>query len=664
MRRLVPLALVLVLAGCDAMDDRALQESGFEPAKIPAVPCSTAGPRVDGKADEFGDYKNANPATYGITAAPTVPVRPAADWEGAQGLLLAYPASLGKAGNEILTDITKSAAQTGNVYVVAPSVSDQTNYVTQLKNAGMAQATIDAKVHFIQKKLDTQWAGAFGPVYLLYDGKIGFADPRYQWDRIYDDAIPTALGSLWGVTVYRVPLDMEASGILADSQGHCCLTQAFYWANATAKLNVDKYLHDYLGCQAMTVLSPIDEPSGHVTFFAKLVADGAVLLGSYSATQDPAAKDILDQDEMILKAAGFTVHRIPMPGHADGVWRTYTASVTLNGQNFWPIYGTDKDIEADALAVWQSAAPAWNHVGINIDKLAEWGGTLRDLAQAMPSGNLLPLEASPQVICDDVTCFPGACEPDCSGKQCGDDGCGGSCGDCTGIQEVCEAGLCVCKAACQGKQCGDDGCGGSCGDCTGVQETCEAGLCVCQATCQGKQCGGDGCGGSCGDCGEGSSCDPAGQCVPDGGEDVVEAPDTAVGPDLGPGPDTEPPADLLTPDSGLADAAPESTSPEDGGAGTNSEPGIETRAADPGEEPNDVPPVADMVSGTDASPTQDVVSGGDSQAGTDISPVIDTGKSGGGCSTAGASSPAAPLLLCGLLMALQARRTRRTGGQT
>ena len=34
------------------------------------------------------------------------------------------------------------------------------------------------------------------------------------------------------------------------------------------------------------------------------------------------------------------------------------------------------------------------------------------------------------------------CEPECAGKQCGDDGCGGSCGDCTGDQ-TCEAGVCT-----------------------------------------------------------------------------------------------------------------------------------------------------------------------------------------------------------------------------
>jgi hypothetical protein len=71
---------------------------------------------------------------------------------------------------------------------------------------------------------------------------------------------------------------------------------------------------------------------------------------------------------------------------------------------------------------------------------------------------------------------PGGCTPDCSGKNCGDDGCGGSCGSCTG-GETCVSGVCTgCTPDCSGKNCGDDGCGGSCGSCSGGQ-VCNDGVC-------------------------------------------------------------------------------------------------------------------------------------------------------------------------------------------
>ncbi|MFO0630836.1 MAG: lysyl oxidase family protein [Polyangiales bacterium] len=61
------------------------------------------------------------------------------------------------------------------------------------------------------------------------------------------------------------------------------------------------------------------------------------------------------------------------------------------------------------------------------------------------------------------------CVPQCDGKYCGDDGCGGSCGAC-GAGQVCSpsSNRCVsdpCTPDCRGRQCGNDGCGGSCGTC-------------------------------------------------------------------------------------------------------------------------------------------------------------------------------------------------------
>ncbi len=69
-----------------------------------------------------------------------------------------------------------------------------------------------------------------------------------------------------------------------------------------------------------------------------------------------------------------------------------------------------------------------------------------------------------------------ACAPQCAGKQCGDDGCGGTCGTCFGSL-VCTEGECApCVPSCKENGCGDDGCGVSCGECT-ESEICILGQC-------------------------------------------------------------------------------------------------------------------------------------------------------------------------------------------
>ena len=110
-------------------------------------------------------------------------------------------------------------------------------------------------------------------------------------------------------------------------------------------------------------------------------------------------------------------------------------------------------------------------------------------------------------------CSP--CTPDCAGKQCGDDGCGATCGTCPPGQTCEPNGSCGgCTPNCAGKECGDDGCGGNCGTC-GFEQECVNGLCGCKPSCLNKECGDNGCGGVCGSCGFEFFCSAAGICTPE-----------------------------------------------------------------------------------------------------------------------------------------------------
>ena len=71
-----------------------------------------------------------------------------------------------------------------------------------------------------------------------------------------------------------------------------------------------------------------------------------------------------------------------------------------------------------------------------------------------------------------------SCVPNCTGLQCGGDGCGGSCGTCPGNQSCNANGQCgECVPNCSGVECGNDGCGGSCGECVGGF-FCNGGFCT------------------------------------------------------------------------------------------------------------------------------------------------------------------------------------------
>ncbi len=132
------------------------------------------------------------------------------------------------------------------------------------------------------------------------------------------------------------------------------------------------------------------------------------------------------------------------------------------------------------------------------------------------------------------------CSPDCSGKCCGDDGCGGICPDQCSSGSTCNQDSCQCE---QTGTCtdGDKRCNGdvvelctdgqwvTLVDCTDSGTTCTDGDCQgCQPDCAGKECGPDGCGDVCGSCQSNETCQD-GTCVAQGEELSINA----ISPDFG-----------------------------------------------------------------------------------------------------------------------------------
>ena len=106
----------------------------------------------------------------------------------------------------------------------------------------------------------------------------------------------------------------------------------------------------------------------------------------------------------------------------------------------------------------------------------------------------------------DMCNVPGGCShtPLQNGKSCGEPEGWGSC----------QGGECSCKTKCDGIKCGDNGCGGVCGECPGENNACVLGECQCAPDCGGKECGPDGCGGQCGGCDwENAVCDDDFKCL-------------------------------------------------------------------------------------------------------------------------------------------------------
>ena len=125
--------------------------------------------------------------------------------------------------------------------------------------------------------------------------------------------------------------------------------------------------------------------------------------------------------------------------------------------------------------------------------------------------------------CTENTCVDDSldCAAICADAECGDiEKC--PCGECEEGESCSAANVCECVPACGEAVCGENGCGGSCGEC--MYGDCDAGVCPeCVPDCEGLVCGTDGCGGSCDNCEEGfacleGACEEKGVCTVTAGE--------------------------------------------------------------------------------------------------------------------------------------------------
>ena len=384
-----------VLIGCGVeppvgVDDRTTDTDHFE-AK-PMLPAhALPGERNGaGKGDQFDDLRNANPLIYGITAAPKTPLRAVAQFDDHQAMLLTWTGNF----PETYAGVVDGAKSVVDIYVL-----HEGNAAKQDFNNNMAQqGTSTAGLHYINMQNDSIWIRDYGPLSVRSpDGEVAFVDPRYYHERPYDDAIPTQVASLWGMHSYRQPLKWEGGTYMADGHGNCYYSQGVYWYGGTAQSKIHTYQRDYLGCETNIVLKPlVGEGTTHSDMFAKLTSKNHMILGQYASWQDPTNKATLDQNENIIEAASLNdgtsvqVTRIPMPSNSAGtVWRTYANSLFVNGVNLVPVYTDDTSFQADALAVWQSVMPDWNHVPVDSTGLIQWSGAVRYRAVPLPRQELL-----------------------------------------------------------------------------------------------------------------------------------------------------------------------------------------------------------------------------------------------------------------------------------
>ena len=322
---------------------------------------------------------------------PAGKLRMPGEFERQEAILLAAT-ELATEHPELFLNLVRAASPRATVAVMVRSSDEKSAVVSLLSESGMSKA----KVIMLDVDHDTMWVRDYGPVFVEDElGDRWVVDAGYVYcDRERDDRVPGGVAPQFGASVISSTLELDGGNILGNGHGLVVTTTAVLEPESRETQDenvVRKTFEKVLGATQVVILDPLKgESSGHVDMFAMFTAPDIVLIGYYDRREDPENAEILDRNAEKLSgiptpAGPLRVRRIPMPAHDDGVWRTYTNSIFVNGALLMPDYeDVPRHLRESAINVLKHALPRWEIVPINVAGIIEAGGALHCIAMQIP----------------------------------------------------------------------------------------------------------------------------------------------------------------------------------------------------------------------------------------------------------------------------------------
>ncbi len=268
-------------------------EAATPPVSVGMLPAyETAAERAThGRFDQYDDFRIANKQWFARTAPPKAgQFRSMAEWEPMTEVWTTYAAGMpaNKPVRRMYAEQSIAFAKAGTVRVIVPGQTEANDFVAALKQYGMPQAQIDAKVSFVVLPHNSIWHIDYGPLPLVdkQTGTQAFLDFVYYKNRPQDDAVPTRLAQEYfkNVTTYRMPFGFEGGNFMADGLGTCTTSTRALKNTGFSELKVRNLLKAYAGCDKTLIMKDItDDGTGHIDMFFKWTGPDSVLIGEYVA---------------------------------------------------------------------------------------------------------------------------------------------------------------------------------------------------------------------------------------------------------------------------------------------------------------------------------------------------------------------------------------------
>ncbi len=288
------------------------------------------------------------------TPAPTEAPRFVAEFEPMQGVAIAYP--LG-----IPVDLVKSLADNCQVYCIVQQYQ-QSSARSSFINAGV---NMD-RVTFVNARTDSYWVRDYGPWYIFAGKNPAIVDNVYNRPRQYDDVIPSAFATFWGIPLYSMDLVHTGGNMMEDGRGHGVSDNLVIQENNNDEATVRQKMLDYLGIDNYHItIDPQNDYIAHVDCWGKYLAPDKILIAKL-----PKTDSRYENYESVANYFATTnccwgypykVYRVEEPGGT--TLAPYTNSLILNKHVYVPM-GSNSTYNERALQVYRDAMPGYEVTGV------------------------------------------------------------------------------------------------------------------------------------------------------------------------------------------------------------------------------------------------------------------------------------------------------------
>jgi len=316
-----------------------------------------------------------------------------AEFDSVAGVIFAW-----EAYPTLLTDLIKEVAEDDTAWVVVDNSSEQNVVSNTLSNANV---NMD-RVVFQVIETNSVWVRDYGPWWIIEpENSRAIIDLVYNRPRPLDDTYPESAAGYFGINYYGLGLIEAGGNMLLDGQGAVIVSNVIFDGSqgfdpTLTQDQLEQYFLDYFGVHKVIVTPHlINDGTGHIDMFVKLINDSTVIVGEYEnqSAGYPGNYDICNQVASQLanetNGAGrpFNVVRMPMPQFNNGITYTYINSLIVNNKVLVPIYGLSTEFANDdsVLALYETIMPGVEAVGFDCNQIIPANGAIHCIAMKVPA---------------------------------------------------------------------------------------------------------------------------------------------------------------------------------------------------------------------------------------------------------------------------------------